>query len=117
MSWRNFKRHPEGFKGLKGFKPAEHPPIKPLEPLKPAGEDLQNAEPPDLQRMVGEALAEVDRLGRPWPARFLVDMPVEDRDQLRELEKRIDAAVISGDAVRLAGLLDEWRALLLRHLH
>lgn len=117
MDWRNFKRPPEGFKGLKGFKPPEDTPLEPLKTLKPAGDDLQNAEPSNLWRMVGEALAAVDRLGRPWPARFLVDMPAEDRDQLRQLEQGIDQAVIEGDGVRLAGLLDEWRALLLGRLH
>lgn len=74
-------------------------------------------EPLDLHRMVGEVLAEVDRLGRPWPTRFLVDMPAEDRDRLRGLEQRIDAAILSGDGVALGELLTEWRALLLRHLH
>lgn len=71
----------------------------------------------DLHRMVGEYLAEVDRLGRPWPARFLVDMPAADREQLLELELSIDKAVLTGDAVAVAELLDAWRALLRRHLH
>jgi len=74
-------------------------------------------EPLDLHRILGEALAEVDRLGRPWPARFLADMPAEDRDQLRELERQIDAAANGNDPGLLAGLLDAWRALLTRHLH
>jgi len=74
-------------------------------------------EPLDLHRMVGEALAEVDRQGRPWPLRFLADLPQADRDKLRELEREIDAAVIAGEAVKLAGLLDAWRALLMLHIH
>lgn len=74
-------------------------------------------EPLDLYRMVGEALAEVDRYGRPWPARFLVDMPATDRDRLRELEAAIDQSVLTGDTLTLPSLLTEWRALLLRRLH
>ena len=95
--------------------------MKPGDVLSVAAADLDKldgyVEPLDLHRMVGDYLAEVDRLGRPWPARFLVDMPAEDRDQLRELERQIDVAADGRDTVKLTGLLDAWRALLLRHLH
>ena len=71
----------------------------------------------DLHRMVGEALAEVDRLGRPWPLRFMANLPAEDRRRLRGLEAAIDAAVISNNAAALPDLLTEWRRLLLSKLN
>lgn len=79
--------------------------------------EIQGAAATDLRLMVGEALAEVDRLGRPWPVRFLADLPAEDRNRLREIEKNIDSAVLAGDAVKVAGLLEEWRVLLLRRMN
>lgn len=71
----------------------------------------------DLCHVLGEILTEVDRLGRPWPRRFLIDMPAADRDQLREVEAAIDAAVISGAREKLDELLAEWRGLLLSRLN
>lgn len=71
----------------------------------------------DPHRLIGEALAEVDRLGWPWPLRFLADLPAEDRQRLRGLEQEIDAATVTSDAGKLAGLLNECRILLLRHLN
>jgi hypothetical protein len=71
----------------------------------------------DLQKLVGEALMDVDRAGRPWPARFLSSLPVTDRDRLRQLEGDIDAAVINGDGAALPGLLNEWRSLLISRLN
>lgn len=121
MNWRQFKQQPEGFKGLKGFKPPEDTPLKPLKPLKPAEGDLKIAAPdtarPHLRRRVDEALAEVDRMGRPWPLRFLADLPAEDRQRLRELEAAVDQAALSGDEAVTDTLLTEWRTLLLRHLN
>ena len=124
MSWRQFKREPEGFKGFKCFKPLETTnttTIKPLKPLKPVlvipEISTQNATQADLQRLVGEALMDIDREGRPWPARFLSSLPATDRDRLRQLEGDIDAAVINGDAMALPGLLNEWRALLISRLN
>jgi hypothetical protein len=67
--------------------------------------------------MVGEALAAVDREGRPWPARFFTSLPAEDRARLRELERQIDQAVLTNDAEALPDLLTEWRHLLLSKLH
>jgi hypothetical protein len=71
----------------------------------------------DLHRLVGQTLAEVDRIGRPWPARFLANLPAEDRQRLRELERDIDVAVLSGHKNTLTGFLEEWRELLLGCLH
>lgn len=76
-----------------------------------------HAEVVTLQTIVREALAEVDTMGRPWPARFLVDMPEDDRRRLRELGRAIDAAVINGDAEALPGLLERWRKMLLARVH
>lgn len=70
-----------------------------------------------LDYMVGESLAEVDRLGRPWPSRFLLDMPAADQGRLREIEAAIDAAVIGGSREKLDDLLAEWRELLLNRLN
>ena len=74
-------------------------------------------QPHDLHRLVGEALAEVDLLGRPWPARFLADLSAEDRGRLREIERSIDTAVLGGDAPTLRDLLNEWRDHLQRHFN
>lgn len=71
----------------------------------------------DLHRLVGQTLAEVDRIGRPWPARFLANLPAEDRQRLRELERDIDVAVLNGNAGVLIDSLNEWRELLLRYLN
>ena len=71
----------------------------------------------DLHRMVGEALAAVDREGRPWPVRFFASLPAEDRERLRTLERDIDQAVLNNDAMALPGLLNEWRALLISRLN
>jgi hypothetical protein len=124
MSWRQFKREPEGFKGSKGFKSQETTGttiIKPLRPLKPVRViteiSTQDATQADMQRLVGESLDAVDREGRPWPARFVANMPTENRKRLRALERDIDAAVLNADKATLPVLLIEWRALLLQHLH
>lgn len=77
----------------------------------------QDATLADLQKIVGEALMDVDRAGRPWPARFLSSLPATDRDRLRQLEGDIDAAVINGDGAALPTLLNEWRSLLLSRLN
>ena len=124
MSWRQFKREPEGFKGSKGFKPletADPATIKHLRPLKPVRViteiSTQDATQTDLQRLVGETLQAVDREGRPWPARFLSSLPATDRDRLRELESSIDEAVLSCDGAALPTLLNEWRTLLISKLN
>ncbi|MFC1779505.1 hypothetical protein ACFLZU_04115 [Thermodesulfobacteriota bacterium] len=77
----------------------------------------EDATQSDLQRLVGETLQAVDREGRPWPARFLSSLPATDRDRLRQLERDIDEAVLSGDAPALTGLLNEWRTLLISRLN
>lgn len=79
--------------------------------------EIQETTQPDLHRLVGEALAEVDRVGRPWPVRFFASLPEETRTRLRELETAIDAAVLSGDATVLPELLAEWKRLLLARLN
>ena len=71
----------------------------------------------DLHKLVGEALAEVNRQGRPWPVRFFASLPAEDRERLRTLERDIDQAVLNNDAMALPGLLNEWRALLISRLN
>jgi hypothetical protein len=66
MSWRDFKRPQEGFKGLKGFKPLENPnvdPLEPLKPLKPVEQVLKNtlaALSTSEQRFADEAGRRVD---------------------------------------------------------
>ena len=77
----------------------------------------EDATQADMQRLVSESLAAVDREGHPWPARFVANMPTENRKRLRALERDIDAAVLNADKVTLPALLIEWRALLLQHLH
>lgn len=71
----------------------------------------------NLHGLVSEVLVEVDRLGRPWPARFLADMPPLERERLRELERGIDAAVLANSSAVLSNLLNDWRQLLLSRLN
>lgn len=78
---------------------------------------IQGNRETNLLQKVSETLAESDLLGRPWPSRFLIDMPAEDRRRLQAIEAAIDAAVTGGDRETLDGLLAEWRDLLLGHLH
>lgn len=61
---------------------------------------------------LGEALAEVDRLGRPWPRNFFDRMCQADRSYKMELERQIDATVLAGGQESLELLIDEWREFL-----
>lgn len=115
MNWRNFKTDSEGFKGFKGFKPPEPPPIKPLKHLKPADGILKTDEPapPDLHRLIGETIAEIDRRGRPWTG-WRKSLTPEQRDRLRDLEADIDRAALAGDRRRLERALVNFKTEILQ---
>lgn len=68
---------------------------------------------PGIIEWLAEALAEIDRAGRPWPLNFLARMSQEDRDRINDLERRMDDAAMAGDEVSVKTLVVEWREFLL----
>ncbi|TLM66292.1 MAG: hypothetical protein FDZ69_06535 [Deltaproteobacteria bacterium] len=92
--------------------------VKPKEPESShVCSPIQGNRETSLQRVLSEALAETDLLGRPWPSGLVGNLPIEDRSRLQKIEERIDIAVLNNDEETLAVLLIEWRSLLLDHLH
>lgn len=75
---------------------------------------------PDPFKILGVALAEIDRAGYPWPQNFLARMPQTDRDRKADLERRMEEAALAGNLEGLVALVAEWRAFLmewrLKHL-
>lgn len=109
MSWRDFKTQSDGIKVVKVGKPPEPPPFTTLNTLIPPEEILKTDEPatPDLHRLIGETLAEIDRAGRPWTGwrRSLTD---EQKKRLKDLEREIDQACLAGDRDGLTEALNQY---------
>ena len=68
---------------------------------------------PDLQRALGEKMAEIDRFGRPWPRNFFDRLSATDKLWLRDNERQIDNAVFADDRDALDTLLTEREKVLL----
>lgn len=76
-------------------------------------------EPLDVFKMIGEALAEIDRQGRPWTG-FHGALTAADRRALRDAEAAVDAAALAGDYDGMTLALDSYKTLLAelrRRLH
>lgn len=61
-----------------------------------------------LTSCVGQTIAEIDRAGRPWSG-FHSSLSPGERQRLRELEGRIDEAILALDLGTLMQALNEYR--------
>jgi hypothetical protein len=118
MNWRDFKTRSQEIKGAKVAKPCASTPFATFTTFAPGKQSFKsNVSQVDVKRLLDDAVDEIDSLGSPWPARFLLDMPAEDRSRLREIEAAIDTSVLGGDGETLDELLTAWRDLVLSHLN
>lgn len=69
---------------------------------------------PDLFALVGEALAEIDRAGRPWTG-WRRSLTAEHCRMLKEAKTRIDRAVLVGDRAGVLAGLAQYRKLTIDH--
>ena len=68
---------------------------------------------PDPHHIIGEFLAKVDRFGRPWPRHFFDRLSSKDKVWLKENERQVDAAALTGDMGALDTLLNSRERFLL----
>jgi hypothetical protein len=66
----------------------------------------------DLEKLIGETLAEIDRAGRPWSS-WRKSLTPEQRQSVREAEQGIDSTFAALDRQGLMSALDNYSHLLL----
>lgn len=74
-------------------------------------------EPIDTRQLIGEALKEIDAMGRPWPLDFFAGLPEAPRDHLRQLLHDIESAALAKDVPGVVEALNGYRVELMRHVH
>lgn len=69
---------------------------------------------PDLFTLIGEALAEIDRAGRPWTG-WRKSLTAEHCRMLKEAEAEIDRACLAADRAGVLAGLEQYRKLTIDH--
>jgi hypothetical protein len=69
---------------------------------------------PNLHRLIGETLAEIDRAGRPWTG-WRKSLTAEHRQTLKAAEAEIDRACLADDRAGVLAGLAQYRKLTIDH--